>query len=539
MNGFAGKDCNIFDTGRCYTNRMVETIFTALGGLGLFLFGMHTLTTGLKGLAGKALRRWLASATGSPVSGAITGALSTALVQSSSATTLAAVSFVGAGVLTFAQALGIIFGANIGTTITGWMVALLGFKLDLGTLLMPGILIGAFLVLLTRGRAALAGKALAGFAMLFAGIAAMKAGMAPFQGHVTPSDFPGDDFIGRIELVGIGVLITLITQSSSAGVTSAMVALSAGAINFPQAAALVIGMDVGTTVTAAMATVGGSTAMRRTGLSHVIYNCMTGVMAFLLLDIYTSGYQALFNSDPVENAEIAVALFHTFFNSLGVLLVLPFTHQFAQFITRVVPASGPPLAGMLDQALLAQPASALMAADTAERKIAHALMTHLHTQLDLSVEKTSDKNLRYIDHALQQTQQFIADIPTALDNTDQQAQAESLLHRLDHLKRLHERLQDGEAIRILTKEPILHGLLDQMVTLLADLEPVRLDARNSKSVHEVEAKLKALESEMRTVLISATASGKLTQEQALSGLSGVRWIARVAHHLWRIGVHAP
>ena len=149
---------------------MIGSVLLCLGGLGLFLLGMTVLTDGLRALAGRALRRLLSRFTRSPLSGAMTGAVTTAVVQSSSATTVAAVGFVGAGLLTFPQALGIVLGANVGTTITGWLVALLGFKLELGTAAMPIVLVGALIRLFARGRASAVGFAVAGFGLIFVGI---------------------------------------------------------------------------------------------------------------------------------------------------------------------------------------------------------------------------------------------------------------------------------------------------------------------------------------------------------------------------------
>lgn len=233
---------------------MFNGILQAVGGLGLFLLGMSVMTGGLKAMADDRLRSTLAATTKGPVSGVCTGAVATAILQSSSATTVAAVGFVHAGLLTFSQALGIIFGANIGTTMTGWLVALVGFKLKLGEVMLPVIFVGMLFRLAGRGRIESVGTALAGFGLIFVGIGVLQDGMAAFHGVVTPDVFPPDTIIGRLLLVTIGVAITVVTQSSSAGVAAALTAVHAGTITLPQAAAMVIGMDFGTTITAAMAT---------------------------------------------------------------------------------------------------------------------------------------------------------------------------------------------------------------------------------------------------------------------------------------------
>lgn len=234
-----------------------------------------------------------------------------------------------------------IFGANIGTTITGWIVAIGGFKLDLGYAALPLLFLGVMLRMFARGKTAHIGWTLSGFSLLFIGIATLQEGLAPFQGMVTPDDFPPDTYFGRFLLVLIGIGITLVTQSSSAGVATALVALSTGAISFPQAAALVIGMDVGTTFTAILATIGGSTAMRQTGFAHVIYNLMTGIVAFLLLGPATEVIGMMLDNGR-GNAQIGLVAFHSFFNFLGVLLILPLTGAFAHLIARLVPEEGAP-----------------------------------------------------------------------------------------------------------------------------------------------------------------------------------------------------
>jgi len=164
---------------------MTVSVLTAIGGLGIFLLGMLVLTDGLKKLVGGRLQTFLARRTNSPLSGALSGAATTAVLQSSSATTVAAVGFVGAGLLSFNQALGIIFGANIGTTVTGWLVALIGFKLQIGLLLLPAVLLGVLLRLFARGWWRHAGFALAGFGLLFVGIDFLQQGMKALEGVIT------------------------------------------------------------------------------------------------------------------------------------------------------------------------------------------------------------------------------------------------------------------------------------------------------------------------------------------------------------------
>ncbi|WP_078485819.1 Na/Pi symporter [Solemya velesiana gill symbiont] len=194
---------------------MTDGILQALGGLVLFLLGMVVMTDGLTGIAGNMLRRALTRFTRSPLTGSLTGAGTTAVLQSSSATTVATIGFVGAGLLTFPHVVGIVFGANLGTTIIGWMVALFGFKLNLGSLALPIILAGVLLRLFAKGRLTHAGHALAGFGLIFVGIGFLQDSMSGLEGIITPEDLPSDSVTGRLLLICLGIGMTLVIQSSS------------------------------------------------------------------------------------------------------------------------------------------------------------------------------------------------------------------------------------------------------------------------------------------------------------------------------------
>ncbi|MFN3615304.1 MAG: Na/Pi cotransporter family protein, partial [Rubrimonas sp.] len=299
-------------------------ILTICGGVGLFLLGMHMLADGLRVMAGAGLRDVLARFTRSPARGALAGTAATAALQSSSAVTVMTVGFVGAGLMTFPQAVGVILGANIGTTLTGWIVAVVGFKMQLGLTALPLLLAGVLARMFARGRAAQAGWALAGFSLIFIGIDMLQEGMAGFEGAVSPASFPDDTALGRAQLALIGLAATVVMQSSSAAMATALAAMTAGAIDFPQAAAMVIGMNVGTTVTVALVSLGGSTAMRRTALAHVLFNVMTGAVAFAILDPFTALMVAVTPGEGVGEAQLALVGFHSAFNVVGVAAVLPF-----------------------------------------------------------------------------------------------------------------------------------------------------------------------------------------------------------------------
>lgn len=515
---------------------MNPDILLAIGGVGLFLLGMLILTDGLKDLAGNALRRALARFTTNPVSGAATGAVTTAIIQSSSATTVTAIGFVGAGLMTFPQALGVIFGANIGTTMTGWLVAVIGFKLKLGVAVLPLVLLGVLMKMFGRGRLKPLGWAIAGFSLLFIGIDAMQSGMAVFEGRVTPTDFPDDSLIGRLQLVLIGIAITLVTQSSSAGIATAMVALAAGTISFPQAAAMVIGMDVGTTFTAFLATIGGSTAMRQTGYAHIVYNVMTGVMAFILLGFYTDAMQGVIDSGG--DAQVALVGFHSLFNVLGVILILPLTGRFATFITRLVPERGFSLTEKLDDRLLQDPPAAVDAAAATARAIAAELFHILADLLDPHLKDDAEQErLVTLHRALDDTRTYLNRIKTEPDQTIVHPRHLAMVHAIDHLARLHARCRNSNPLKVRRADKRLQRLAQILERAVRERTGEPLTREAEDWLDRVRMLLRRQRRSYRERLIRDASTGRIDPEQVGDRLDSVRWLHRSTYHVWRATHH--
>ncbi|MEX0301848.1 MAG: Na/Pi cotransporter family protein [Leisingera sp.] len=514
--------------------QMYWNLLPALGGIGLFLIGMLLLTGGLKTLAGARLRSILGRFTSTPATGAATGAVTTAAIQSSSATTVAAVGFVASGLLTFPQALGIIFGANIGTTMTGWLVAILGFKLDLGQAMLPVTLLGALLALSGKRRISSLGKALAGFSLIFIGLEQMKSGLEAFQGIVTPADFPTDSFAGRLKLVAVGVLITLVTQSSSAGVATALVALSTGAVNFQQAAALVIGMDVGTTFTAVLATLGGGTMARRTGFAHVIYNLMTGVLAFLLLGPYAA---ALLHWAGPGDSLTALVAFHSFFNILGVIIILPFARPFARFIEFLIPDRGAVLTQSLDHLILRDPEAAAAAAKVAVNRLTKAAIHHLRWITAAPGTGKSIYEWNHLASALSETRTYLDKIELPDNASAAFSEIKGMYHILDHLDRLLYRCTQTDRINELPNDARLRRITGGLTLSTANLGHAGDTDECEKLLNRVRHIMLKQRGAQRDRLISEAADGSLPDETAWTRLDAVRWLHRVSYHLWRIQLH--
>lgn len=515
---------------------MNPEILTAVGGLGLFLLGMVVLTDGLRELAGGALRRFLSRFTKTPVRGALAGAFATAVVQSSSATTVTAVGFVGAGLLTFPQGLGIVFGANIGTTITGWLVAIVGFKLDLGLAVLPLVLVGVMLRLFAEGRLRQIGFALAGFALLFVGIDAMQQGLGRFEGVLTPADFPNDTVTGRLLLVAIGIAITLVTQSSSAGVATALVALDSGSISFAQSAAMVVGMDVGTTFTAVLATVGGSTASRRTGYAHVVYNVMTAVLALFLLTPFAAFVEPRITG--AGDAQIALVAFHSLFNTLGVLLVLPVARPFARMIVRIVPERGPELLARLDERLLRDPAAAADAAVATLHKIACRLFAIVGELVGREGgHRSHTAALTDIDATLSSVAGYLEQVRSDRRDVAAHRRLSEAMLALDHLQRLSHRCTQTARADVLGSDTRLRRLAGVLADALAQLVHDRDEQAAEVRFDRIRRLLRDQRHVVRERTVRATARREIDAYVTLARLDSVRWLHRVAYHLWRILAH--
>ena len=518
---------------------MTQGILNAAGGIGMFLIGMLVMTDGLRELAGESLRRILTRFTRNPSTGAMTGALTTAAIQSSSATTVMAVGFVGAGLLTFTQALGIIFGANIGTTVTGWLVALLGFKLKLKEIVLPLILLGALMRVFGKKRLASVGISLAGFGLVFAGIAMLQSGMEAFHDVVTPEYFPPDTLFGRFLLVLIGGVITLVTQSSSAGVAMAITAVHVGNISLAQGAAMVIGMDVGTTVTAAMAAVGGNVSARRTGLAHVIYNVMTGIFAFLLLPLFVFFWEQFATASVRLDSEIALVAFHTSFNAIGVLAVLPFTNHFAKLIVRIIPARENELARRLEPSLMKHPQVAVDAALATlfelTNVVFHSLRRLLSSNDDTDLTVAS---LEEASQALIETRHYINKIKITEENERLFRRNVTLLHGLDHLARLIARTRKSNRVRNILADKELSDMSDELKSSLdCDINNPSQAAESSHRLEHLWTKLDSKIEPFRHRAIEMAAAGDASPDQTIKSLDSIRWLRRACYHAWRIVHH--
>lgn len=305
-----------------------------LGGLGLFLLAVGMISAGLRKAAGKQLRYMLERWTGTPARGVAAGALITALVQSSSAVTVATIGFVNAGILSLPHALGVVFGSNVGTTMTGWLVATVGFKLKLEAFALPLIGLGMLLRLTgpSERRGAL-GEAIAGFGLFFIGIDILQAAFAGLADSISLPQLSSINLSQMLWLVGLGFLMTVLTQSSSAAIAIILTAASGEALPMNGAAAMVIGANIGTTSTAALAVIGATANAKRVAAGHILFNGLTGIVALLMLPLLLWVIDATRDQlGLAAQPAVFLALFHTLFNLLGVALMWPAIGMLARFL---------------------------------------------------------------------------------------------------------------------------------------------------------------------------------------------------------------
>jgi len=324
-------------------------------GLGLFLFGMHQLEQALTQLAGRSFKKFLRQYTAKPIRGVLAGAVSTAALQSSSVVSLIVLAFVGTGIISLASALGIVFGSNLGTTMTGWIVATIGFKLDIEALALPLITIGGFGVVWSAAGTRRAGIShfVVGLGLMLMGLEFMKSGALVATTLFDPSALAGYPLI--VFLLA-GLVLTAVIQSSSATIMITLSALYAGAIPLESAAAIAIGADLGTTITALLGALAGSAAKKRVAAAVVLFNVVADTIAFLslgpLLKLIT-GVIGL--SDPL----FALVAFHSLFNLIGIVIFLPMIPLLSKWLDHRFREDETPLLRHIKQGDTAVPEAAL------------------------------------------------------------------------------------------------------------------------------------------------------------------------------------
>ncbi len=334
-------------------------IFTLLGALGMFLYGMNLMSSGLQKAAGDKLRGFLSAMTSNPFKRVMTGLGITAIIQSSSATTVMVVSFVNAGLLTLVQAIGVIMGANIGTTVTAWLVAWLGFKADISILAIPLMLFGFLFSNSKKDKRKNIGELIVGFSLLFLGLSFMKESVPDLQQTPQVLEFvkawSSHGFGSVLIFLGFGTVLTLILQSSSATMAITLIMLSMGWIPFPMACAMVLGENIGTTITANIAAMVGNASAKRAALSHTIFNVFGVIWALILFRPFlamigkitevifgipnpaATGFEVTNPNDSTATSALyGLSMLHTMFNTINTCILIWFTGLIEKIVVKLI-----------------------------------------------------------------------------------------------------------------------------------------------------------------------------------------------------------
>lgn len=501
-------------------------LLAILGGIGLFLLGMQMMTGSLKNLTGEFIKGWMNRFAGGTGRAIFSGAFITAIIQSSTAVTLLTIGFVSAGLLSFAQSVGIIMGANIGSTSTGWLVSLIGFKVDLQGWALPIIGFGVLLKTFLPERSTAYGSVLAGFGLLFLGIGVLQEGMGELQ-HAVSFAGPTNIFL----LVLIGIIMTVIMQSSSAAVATTLTALFSGVIEFEQAAYLVIGQNIGTTLTAILAAIGAGTAAKRAGLTHVLFNIGTAVLALMLtpqlLQVTAAITEMIFDEfDPA----FGIAIFHTLFNVLGVLVFAVLIRPFIRFIEKIVPEKGNPFVQHLNLQVAKLPEVALEAVHQAIQLVLSELMQLMRMVLrDGTVDR---RKVDTLHGAAMEIRTFLNQIQSMPQEAFQRHV--QILHTLDHVDRLLQVIEEPIGREAYLIHPGLTGkwmpLLDKAQTEMTEDEQLpELAKEFSSASGEMAAERKARRNEYYV----RAAKNETELATVLKKVDALLWFDRLIYHAWR------
>ena len=337
----------------------IYELLRLIGALGFFIYGMKVMSDGIQKAGGSKMRQILGGMTSNRYFGVMTGFLITAIVQSSSATTVMTVSFVNAGLLTLVESAGVMMGANIGTTITAWVISILGFKVKMSAIALPIIAFGMPMMFARKTKTKNWGEFLVGFALLFIGLAELKDAVPDVKNNPEVlnflAGFADPSFLSRLMFVGVGTLLTIVVQSSSAAMALTLVLCNTGVIPFEVAAAMVLGENIGTTITAELASMVGNVHAKRSARIHSMFNII-GVTWMLILMPYAldivnyvsinyfgsiSPYTAVDGwGDSMSPVPIALSIFHTGFNFLNVLMLIWFVPAIVRFAERTVKSQG-------------------------------------------------------------------------------------------------------------------------------------------------------------------------------------------------------
>jgi len=503
-----------------------------LGGLGLFLLGIHHLTEGMKGLAGDSLRRALQRLVAGRFSAVASGALFTAVIQSSTAAILTVIGFVSAGLVTFSQAIGMIVGATLGTTSTIWLVALFGLRFRISAAALPMLGIGAFLWLIASGKTRSLGAILAGFGLIFTGIDFLQTGMKGISWNLDA--FAGSGPGSLWVLSGIGIIMSIVMQSSTAAGATTLVALNAGSLTFAQGCAMLVGQSVGTAATTGLMVMGGSLAVRRSAWAHIIFSVIVGVLGMLLLGPLTAAADWVGSQLHDPDGVLALATFSSLFKLAGIVAFFPWLDHFSRFIMRISGSGSESAVSRLDPSLSeAGGAVALEAAWRATLEVARGAIDAIRRRL-------AGESVNYDPpiEAVQQTEHFLESL--SLEATDLSTIGPRLVricHALDHLTELHDDLTHIPPVVSGWQPPADFAAGAQALAAWLDATQDAAAVPDPAVFAALEERSKGLTTERNTgreKLLETVALQRIPTATARAALDALAWANATLYHAWRL-----
>jgi phosphate:Na+ symporter len=486
------------------------------------------------------------------------------------------IGLVSAGLLTSQQGLGLVFGANVGTTGTGWLVALIGVRVSLTAAALPMIFVGALIKLLTSGRVSGADAALAGFGLVLFGLTTLQQGMGGLAERLHPADLPAvlsgpgvgwwRGMLGALVLVVIGLVMTAVMQSSTAAIAVTLSAHFAGAVGLDQACALIIGQNIGTATSSALAAIGASTTAKRLAIAYVLFKLIAAAVALALFPVVTP---LLIRASSTIDGVTLLAGYHTAYNVVGVAILLPLIDRFTRLVERILPERGSPLTRCLDLSALETP---IVAVEAVRRTIARALEAMCGSVEAALAAASSGEPVRPENaismpeaaDALRQAQVFLSDVTGPPNSDDEQQRLTSTLHALDHASRLAE-TASGEidfgtvrsgpddaragqlcadamrsAASVAGKVEAPPGIGQSLLVTSDSAGPSANAASSDETLVRLErcaAELAKLQRTHRSTTLGAVANGTLTADAAIVRVETLRSLQALAYHAWRSAAH--
>ncbi|MBV9269631.1 MAG: Na/Pi cotransporter family protein, partial [Candidatus Eremiobacteraeota bacterium] len=443
-----------------------------------------------------------------------------------------------------------------GTTGTGWLIALVGVRVSLTSAALPMIFVGALVKLLGRGRVSAAGAALAGFALVLFGLTTLQQGMGGLAEQLHPSDLPAvfgagvswwSGLLGVLVLIVVGLAMTAVMQSSTAAIAVTLSANYAGAIGVDQACALIIGQNIGTATSSALAAIGASRTAQRLALAYILFKLIAGVIALVLFPVTIP---PIIRASHSVDAVTLLAGYHTAYNVVGVAVLLPLIHRFTQFVERILPERGSPLTRCLDPAALLIP---LAAEEAVRRTVARSLASMCSSIRDALTAGNGAKRIVSVTDAgdaLRRAQQFISEASGPPESHDEEDRLTCTLHALDHASRMAEivgentelapvssAVDDARAAE-LCAEAMQNTIVisDHVGALRDDADTVREVAQIGVSMEQLERCAKTLaelQAAQRKATLSSVAGGGVSAYDAIARVDAVRRLEAFARHAWR------